>query len=331
MNTFTYSDKLETAVTIRNPTETFLHLDSNDRYKLLRSNLVQYDNTYIKDNNNFSISNSKTFGAGMFKRLAVTEVNFPWVTPNINERNNKFWFVLISAGPAPFVYSPCYIVIKEGFYTGATLATALQNQLNTPNGIIVYGGGTATEPGWVVNYNADQTFTITNNNISFYISVASNDIIADPSIQGVKTINDLTGFNSGGIFPGQPPYTYPGYNTTTSGVASLAYTRYVDITSNKFTKYANAKDSLTQLDYNNIVCRIYLDNDVNISGADPFGVSPCVNLYRQFKNPKWIEWNRNEFISDVDIKLYDDSGQLLYIPTVSQGSNFLLTFQLSES
>ncbi len=79
MNTFTYSDKLENATTIRAPVENFLNIDSNDRYVLSSGQL--YQNAIIKNNSDFIISNSKTFGAGLFKRLGVTEVNFPMGNP----------------------------------------------------------------------------------------------------------------------------------------------------------------------------------------------------------------------------------------------------------
>jgi hypothetical protein len=224
------------------------------------------------------------------------------------------------------VYAP----IKEGFYTGTTLATAIETQLNSATGLYLPDGTVFNygNPDWTVTYNPDQTFTIENTTEYFYISTGDQDIYPDAYIRGQRTINDLIGFNYGGQFI---TGTTQGVLTQTGGVASLCYTRYVDITSNKLTKFSNAKDSLTQLEYNNIICRIYLDNDVNISGEAPFGVAPCVNLYRQFKNPKWIQWSPNEFISDLDLKLYDDAGQLLYIPTKSQGANYLLTVQLSES
>ena len=36
-------------------------------------------------------------------------------------------------------------------------------------------------------------------------------------------------------------------------------------------------------------------------------------------------------ISAVDIKLYDDAGELLYIPVDEWDNNYLMTMQLSES
>ena len=346
MNTFTYSDKLETATTMRKPVETFLHIDSNDRYKFDPVNLLYNDTKQINENN-FILNNNQNFNAGYFKRLAVTEVDLPFVTPNVNQYNNKLWF---QGEDTDLLYA----LIPEGFYTGEELADTIEASLNSGTDtfqadgtVLAYGN-----PNWTVSYNSDGTFTFENSEDTFAISTGFASQWDVQSVRGRKTINDLIGFNYGGPEPAL-------VDSQTGGVASLAFTRYIDVVSNKLTKFQNAKDGLTQINnYNGILCRIYLDNSTNIINnmrytgtihttegvPDSFGMTtltpyvpfqfgtrPVVNIYREYKNPKWIEWNRNEFVSDLDIKLYDDQGQLLYIPTKNQGSNFYLTLQLSES
>jgi len=328
MNTFTYADTLENATTIRDPVETFLHIDSNDRYKFDPQSLL-YDNTVIKDENNFIINNNQNFNTGYFKRLAVTELDLPFVTPNVNKNNNKLW---LTGGNSNVVANAAliYCEIPEGFYNGTELANIMETTMNSATGFNLPDGTPINfgDPDWTVTYNLDGTFTLDNTTDYFFVSTGKDTQWDVPSVRGIKTLNDIMGFNYGGPEPALLD------QTQTGGVASMSYTRYIDVVSNKLTKFQNAKDGLTQLNnYNGILCRIYLDSGLNNSLLDtePFGTRPCINLYREYKNPKFIQWNRNEFVSDIDIKLYDDLGQPLYIPTKNQGSNFYLTLQLSES
>jgi hypothetical protein len=92
------------------------------------------------------------------------------------------------------------------------------------------------------------------------------------------------------------------------------------------------KDCLTQLNYTDIIYRLYLENENDLPLTDDtyFGSRPS-NLYRQIANPKYIQWNKNEMISTIDIKLYDDTGNLLYVPFNEWDANYLLTVQSSES
>jgi hypothetical protein len=62
-----------------------------------------------------------------------------------------------------------------------------------------------------------------------------------------------------------------------------------------------------------------------------FGSRPNV-IYRQITNPKAMLWNKNQMVSAIDMKLYDDTGNPLYIPRNNWSSaDYLFTFQMSES
>ena len=112
----------------------------------------------------------------------------------------------------------------------------------------------------------------------------------------------------------------------------MSYTRYIDFVSTNLTKHQRLKDSLTQLNYTNIIYRLYLENSLDMPLTDDtfFGSRP-VDLYRQVTNPKYMMWNKNEMVSAVDIQLYDDAGELLYIPFQEWDTNYLITMLLSES
>jgi hypothetical protein len=313
-NKFSYPDQLhEKTLTMRNPSEAVLLISSNDRFTLDgRTGLYDYNSENGRANN-YNISTQKLQGFGEIKRIGISEVSFPWVIPNVNERNNLF--IIKGQNGIPY-----YTVITEGFYYPDDLATALQNNLNNllynalTNSLDAYGV-------WTVSH-ANNIFTISN---------------ASPWMPSLKPLginfsgNHLSYLNYViNITPldfGQSNFV----NTYSGGYASMAYTRYVDICSDALCKFQPLKDSLTQQSHTNVLCRIYINNgSINIpnnsisqAGNFEFGV--------KYNNVKWIAWNPDNMIGSFDIKYYDDSGNLLYIPDKDQGTAQYFTMLMSES
>ena len=122
-------------------------------------------------------------------------------------------------------------------------------------------------------------------------------------------------------------------NAYAGGIPTMAYTKYIDFVSNNLSKHQRLRDTLTQFNYTNVIYRLYLNNELGMPTTNDtfFGARPVINLLRQIKSPKWFMWNKNEMISAIDMKLYDDSGQLLYVPATDINANFQMTVQLSES
>jgi hypothetical protein len=343
-NKFSYPDIDEQGQTIRQPSSAFMLLDSRDRYNL------KPDGTYTDDIyvpiNNFYINHQKLNALGQIKRIAVKEISFPWTVPNVNGYNNTFW-VEIPTDPSGN-YDPAgtesrflYTSLVQGFYTQDAIATELALKLNTA---LLNENGTPSAYNftWAVQYNVN---TSTEKNYRFSIDGFDNNTslplefrVNKPDYFNInKTLIKLMGFNTPSRKNKQLKQFSVGY---ISGIPSMAYTKYIDICSSTLTKYQNIKDTLTQFSYSDVIYRLYLDNPLNnnfIGLTSPntqynFGSYPCTNLYRQIENPKFIEWQPNENISGIDIRLYDDSGELLYDAGERfQNNDFFITFEVSES
>jgi hypothetical protein len=311
---FEYGEHDETVVTQRQPQSAYLLIDSIDRY------VLDKDGIYIVGDgtspNNIYISHQRLNGFGEIKRASVTDIYFPWRTPNVNVNNNIFYLKINTVS--------YYLTVPEGFYKPSELALQMQTIANSPTGFRTttsYGITPVYLTGvtWVIVTDAIGKFSITATGGTFSAYAPQLDRVGNSG----RDINALINYFT--ITP-TPVSTYQG------GIPNMAYTKYIDFVSTNLTKHQRLKDSLTQFNYTNIIYRLYLDNENNLPLTDDtyFGSRPA-NIYRQINNPKNIMWNKNEMISAIDIKLYDDGGELLYIPNSDWDENYLLTMLLSES
>jgi hypothetical protein len=305
---------------MRNPQSALLLIDSQDRYKLTVDGV--YDQNPELNPNSIYINHQKLNGFGEIKRAGVTDVYFPWRTPNINIRNNTFGLGLELT---PGVFTTYFITVPEGFYKPTELASAMQLIMNSPVGFQIFP---ATAPptylpaggGWFVStLPSTNAFTITNATIAFSKPIAAYI----SSFQ--SAIDQVINFNA--------PEEANAVNTFTGGIPSMAYTQYIDFVSTNLTKHQRLKDNLTQFNYTNIIYRLYLSSgtfQAPLTDDTYFGSRPA-DIYRQVPVPKFMQWNKNEMISAIDVKLYDDAGELLYIPPENWDASYLITMLLSET
>jgi len=257
--------------------------------------------------NNFVIQKGFPIQQGQIMNVKLAEVRFPYAIPNVNDYNNKF-IISLATGSA---FS---IAITPGFYTGTTLATAVNSAVSAR----ILG----TPPS--LAFNADGTFTWT----AFDETVASKFYLAplftyeNPDDAIYQTLNtsintpcllSLMGFN-----PTYQDFTVAGY-TFFSQVAPLVYTRWIDICSDVLTQYQDLPDSSTSTpNLQHVICRLLIANETSTTTTDASGfpVYPGMNpfiIHRQFKNAKVMKWNGQNSIDRIDIKLYDDAGRPLYL------------------
>ena len=132
----------DTAITQRPTSTAILAIDSEDRYKnypdarafaaVGATNRSPYD---------FTINKSESIMNGFFTRVALTEVCFPWVIPNVNPKTNKI-IVGYNVGAGALAYN---LTLPVGFYTPAALASAIQAIVRTIDPLLnlftmTYGG-----------------------------------------------------------------------------------------------------------------------------------------------------------------------------------------------
>jgi hypothetical protein len=274
-------------------------------------------------------------------RVALTEVQFPWVYPNINNRTANMNFTYEIGG----VNNSAVVDIPVGFYTPFQLAAEVLLQVN----LIVpclqnfqYGANKLP----CFSYTASLGYTV-----SFApMTVNQQSVIAPglpptniyPFTSTTKQLFDVLGFSAKNSLP---------TSALTLGNATLAQSlRYVDIVSPELTANQGLIDSTSQPVGHTALCRLYLgDYSTSIPFSDrqfcPPGCAPFV-IYRQFQNAKQVAWNAIMPVSgSIRFQVYDDNGELLVpdeaITTTVGGTTVIndfttytdwsITLQLSEN
>ena len=147
------------------------------------------------------------------------------------------------------------------------------------------------------------------------------------------------------------PVFPPGYavNAINGSTYTGVYTQYIDICSPTLCQAQYVRDGNTnqQVIRRDLICRLYVANEVSLFQTDPTGTRPFV-IHRQFKNAKVMKWTAERSIDAIDIQLYDQFGNQLpqipgYIATVAnpnavqgalvaqgQPADFAITFLVDE-
>jgi hypothetical protein len=292
---------------------------------------------------------------GGFTRLQLTEINFPYAIPNVNDYTNTLWVRI--ANPIGGAIIDAEITIPNNFYYGVTIATILAGKLNATASI-----SSSIGISWQVTYVPSEQVGYKG---GFFMSatLAGSPPTAypfalypyNPALVGVKPIPaksllSVMGFNalSNWIYITTPSIT------KFSLYAPLSYTSYIDIVSSKLTYYQNVQDSSSKTNSRGgTICRLYIANETSNQPSEGFiyngtnslkypvneppGASPFL-IHRQFVCPKSFKWNKNTAIDSVDIQLYDDAGQPLFFQFTDNNSNipantfpdFQITFKCTE-
>lgn len=179
-----------------------------------------------------------------------------------------------------FICNGGVIDIPEGFYPDTTSMAAA---IQTRLQAVVPSGGT-----WTVNYSGPTR------RLSISHSVITNYLVIG-TIKTEQTFGVINGSNAavGSTYSGRIPV--------------LQYSRYFDVLSNELTKYSRS-DATTSGHSTSLLFRYYFPPLV----PDDFS-------FQDF-NPKPIEYVSQASIPNVDISIYDEFGELLYIPTYSNFS-----------
>jgi hypothetical protein len=324
---------------IRPPATAVMTIDSRDRVRIDPATGYRIDTTTPYE---VYINKQQTLMNGYFTRIAMSEINMQWNTPNvIGEGPCKNNTLLLEQAADPESTSPVIasvtLTVPQSFYTPLELANVLQLLLNA-------GAGTFGATDWVVQYNERlNTFGI------FFPTAVANPLfrIRPQNIGSADDLCNLMGFS-------YPPSSFT--DAVYGSYASMQYTPYFDVVSDNLTKKQNVRDNSTSfLTGQNLLCRVYLSEPgVNVArdrtvvpgtGAAETTIVGCrpFNLYREYSTPKQIYWDTKEFINVIDLRLVDYKGRTLYsqpqlgsnidIVTARCGdsSQFQLTLQVTET
>lgn len=333
-----YSDFKEGATTVRPPAFAELLVDSMDRYGTQNpSNKANDANALLRREienqipaNNFDFQKNQAQLQGYFTRIAITDLEIDWRTPNINERNSEL-LVGVSTTVGSTIYGD--IPFYTGFYTGQEIASTIEGE---------FAVGTWDDELSTINTSISTTWDSATSQLSIYSLNPSTFITFDP----LKVVGQSY-FNSPVIIPANKTET-PAYRFLqtikakgdaldwSSGITTqptnLCYTNYVDIVSNQLTKYARVKDNMTRLEnpLQSVVARVYM-NAYNTN--NPMSQSQATEPHTiavDYTTPKYIRWNPAEYLNNFDLSLYDEYGDLLYWSDL-WSTEYRFTIQASES
>lgn len=305
-----YGNGQDPGRTQRSPATAYLLVDSFDRHQS-----GEYNDPTLPVNqpiNNFVISKRQPFLTGFFNRLALTEVRFPYMVPNINARNNK----IIAIDSAS---NDVEITIPEGFYTPDELATELDNQLTA---------GIAGQT-WAVTYEEEEAL--------FQIISNANFTLLPYDYGSANRTRKGLFYMMNGILRA------PALSYLTAPGPQMQYTTYIDICSRALTQFQQVKDNSSRENQSpGILARLFLVNYQSNENVGDGGTSAKLSwagcrpqiVYRDYSNAKQSAWQPGQFIDAIDISLFDDCGDPLYYPATSINTttnDFQLNFLASEN
>lgn len=336
---------VERGTPIRYPSTALLCVDTEDGVSYNRDGF-RIDNNVPSD---IYINKGRPMMFGYMTRIALTEVNMEWTTPNVfggepveqqepnppltkyGPNNNTLTLNLWNTA-ADVDYGYARVYVPEGFYTlpemCKALEAALQKYIPTIGDI---------ETAWTVRWDNKDFSIIIETGAPAAGFVIVSGTVARPQEAPLSNLpalqEDLTYML--GLTPVASQEAF--YVQIKSGYASMAYTPYIDIVSNLLTKNQNVADGdSNKRGRSALLARLYLSNtDIvprTVSATygppavegDPqsgpllsstdnaIGVRPFV-FRREFASPKQIQWNTTENIDIVDLRVLDRLGNVVYI------------------
>jgi hypothetical protein len=306
----------DAGTTIRPSSTASLTIDSEDRFAsyVEKRKALADPKSYNYSPYNFSLIKNGVLVNGYMTRLAVSEVVFPWVIPNISNTTQVLKYRSQIGVGAVNIGT---ILVDVGFYTPKQLAAKITSLI------------AAIDPSFVMNYAPSGAgFSVGPLPIFVYEVDPQNTIHFAPLVKGqtygtpaeiwsypdtTKQLFDLLGFTDRNTFGGSlVPNAGSGQATFAQG------TRYVDIVCPLLTANQGLPDATSQTISDSALCRIYLGDAVNYSSSDvaadtfaPPGTEPTI-IYRAFPSPKQIAWNAIQPVQGrLQFQVLDDNGQVL--------------------
>lgn len=302
---------VDSAITQRPTATALLAIDSEDRYK----NWLQYSEATLssgyKSPYDFTIEKNESLMNGFFTRIGITEVNFPWIVPNINKRTQQIIFAYSAGGP--IVVNT--ISFRSGFRTPAQLASDLQTAIraidvvNLAGFTVTYGiftNGTASTLSQVPIFE----FKSNNPLVNFTFSRMPYNSSLYPYGPENKQLFDLLALDEDA--------TVVGSDYIHGGSTFCQAIRYIDIVCSQLVNNQALKDTMSQTVARDSLCRLYIESPSNPSNVPcnsatfcPPGCAPF-QLYKDFNTPKQINWLPNQPIAgSLRFQVFDDNGILL--------------------
>jgi hypothetical protein len=264
---------------------------NNMSWIALDSNDKRITNPTPQDCVDFSLSNITT---RKIKRFGLESAFYNWPIPNVNTRNNIITFF------SSFSSTTHTVTLTEGFYQTLTaLSTEMQTQLNSVAGA---------------------------SGLTFTLSIPANlgYVLDMTTVGGSFYFTDTCKFITKGLhLLHMPSGVTKLTNSLRTGQADLQYTRWFDIVSFQLDQYNKNPFTSSRNGEQNIVARIYMG-----TAQTPWIPDYGYRDYLQ-NNIRYVNFNRDQSLANIDFKVYDEFGDPLYVPTNSEfGFNMILMAEL---
>jgi hypothetical protein len=320
-------ESLDRAVTTRPASTAVFGIDSDDRYTDYNQRRVNPSYPF-----SFNVTKNESLLNGFFTRLAVTEFRLNWTLPNIssawgNDQINIAW--LAGGVPPP---AGATITMPTAFYTVQSFCEVFQALVRAIPGNPL--------PSFTATRAADGTIVMESNTAT---TIQFGPLVTSVALAKQRQLFDMLSL--------PPPTAFAA--TVLSGIPNMRATDYIDIVSPQITYNQDLKDAASAPIVRDMLVRIYLDESCKpiaeptyvtdeappvtsfpsfTNGDDVNGVLPFV-IYRQFANPKQVQWNNAQPLGNVTFELYDDQGRSIqdlwtrqFAPTSATGYRFANSF-----
>lgn len=350
------------AQTYRPPRTTELHLDSLDRYlpSMLTTGtyFANFPNQIVaklagpillssstNTGTNCLIQTARPLINGYFGRVALTQMMLKFQQPTIRTGYNGVFGIQLADSTSNPV-GLFAVVIPNGYYTYASMATAIQTAVRALDAR--FANFTCTAPtlpadGFVFNMGAPVAGT------QYYMAVVFGAGATGEEAQIVTARTGRTlGFNR--ALYGYANLNYGGqsqaptyYITATGSGPNFLPTDYVDVVSATLTNYKPVKDTNSSLNAPVAVLgRIWLTEGAVNFGNSGLGTqipnvpadvtsmgSQPITITKTWAHPNWCEYTPNGSINAIDIQLLDMWGNVLNW-TSADATEWSATLTLTE-
>lgn len=301
----------------RPPAYAHLLIDSRDRGTTADGLLKEDASDFV-----LSAKGNAALLYGYFTRVAITQISFDWFIPTIqNGYNDKIRVVNTTTGTTATIDILDASGASPGYYNPTELAALLEDALKATAGI----GNASLTVTFNSLYGALEYDTGNGDNIRFITPLE-----ADPS-KGTLYKTLLKTYRTLGISSGMQTVAVD----TNVGQPPRPSTSYVDILSERLTKFQRVKDIDTDQDTprSTQIARLYatppgqrvLVDSTSSGGSQPFTI--CVD----YNTPKQIKWSPAEALYQIDIQVRDMDGDLLPWDGSLANWEFQLTCVASET
>ena len=289
---------------------------------------------------------------GQVNNISVAEIMFPYDIPTVIAGKNDTFNVTLytqTVDRGLVVSDLLEIKLPPAFYTASEMAAALQTAINAATATQGWANNTITVTVDPQNLSLvvknTTTYSSTPGDTNYFFSWSPTPSIAAPygsnTSVSLPSLAQTAGFknyfiqypityNSSlvkVIFPAVVPLGYvnvgtaegvpvfPGAATAVLGAPySGRYTDWIDLCSPTLCQAQYVRDGNTNQTTTNrdIICRLYIANEISTYQADNTGTRPFV-IHRQFKNAKVMKWTVDRSIDSIDIRMIDMYGQAVQL------------------